>query len=87
MLKGTTSTGFAFEISDERQNNYELLEAFGKLDENPALLPRTVEMLLGAKQASSLKDHVRAKSGIVPADKMMNELKEILESQNQLKKS
>lgn len=87
MLKGTTSTGFAFEISDERQNNYELLEAFGKLDENPALLPRTVEMLLGAKQASSLKDHVRAESGIVPADKMMNELKEILESQNQLKKS
>ncbi|WP_338214763.1 hypothetical protein [Lacticaseibacillus salsurivasis] len=87
MLKGKTSTGFAFEISDERQNNYELLEAFGKLEENPALLPRTVEMLLGAKQASGLKDHVRAKSGIVPADKMMDELKEILESQNQLKKS
>lgn len=87
MLKGKTSTGFAFEISDERQNNYELLEAFGKLDENPALLPRTVEMLLGEKQASSLKDHVRSKSGIVPADKMMNELKEILESQNKLKKS
>lgn len=87
MLKGKTNTGFAFQISDERQNNYELLEEFGKLDENPALLPRTVEMLLGEKQTASLKDHVRTKSGIVPADKMMDELKDILESQNQLKKS
>ena len=39
-IKGTTSTGFDFEISQDRLNNYELVEAIAEVDTNPLVLPR-----------------------------------------------
>ncbi|WP_179395730.1 hypothetical protein [Lacticaseibacillus absianus] len=87
MLKGKTSTGFEYEISDDRVNNYELLEVLEELDESPAALVRAVKMLLGAEQTKALKDHVRTESGVVPADRMTDELKEIFERQGAVKNS
>lgn len=84
VLKGTTSTGFQFEIDKKRLNNYELVEALGELDTNPLVLPKVVRLILGS-QAEDLKNHVRDEDGLVSVDAMSQEIKEIFESQAQVK--
>jgi hypothetical protein len=87
VLKGKTQSGFTFNISDERLNNYELLEALNDLEENPLAVSRVVNLLLGKESAQKLKNHVRTKDGLVPADKMTAEIKEIFEGSKQTKNS
>ena len=84
-IRGVTSTGFAFEITKERLENYELLEAIAEVDTNPAVLPKVVQLMLGNK-SEDLKNYVRTADGIVPLDKIGNEIREIFTSKNQLKK-
>ena len=66
-FKGETKSGFKFEISERRLNNYELLELIGEVDEG--------------------QGHLREEDGIVPNDKMADEIKSVFESVNGLKKS
>lgn len=80
MLNGKTKSGFAFNISDETLNNYELLEVISVVDENPLKLPQLMTMLLGAEQAKKLKDHVRTENGFVPMDVIQGEIMEIFQS-------
>lgn len=87
MLKGKTKSGFTYQISEERLNNYELLELFGEMEDDATKLPQVIRLLLGKDLAAKLKDHVRDADGLVPADKMGEEIQEILDSQNQVKKS
>lgn len=87
MLKGKTKSGFSYQISEERLNNYELLEAIGELEDNPLILAKVIRLLLGRELSKKLKNHVRTASGIVPADKITDEVKEIFASQKKLKKS
>ncbi|MBS4750968.1 hypothetical protein KG091_07740 [Carnobacteriaceae bacterium zg-ZUI78] len=84
MIKGTTQTGFSYEIDDKRLANYELLEYLSELDTNPLLLPKIVKILLG-DQAIALKNHVRDENGLVDMNKMSNEISDIFENQKQLK--
>lgn len=79
-VKGTTTTGFAYVLEEKRTNNYELLEYLGLVDEQPFLIPKVVRMLLGDAQAELLKNHVRDEDGIVNAEKMMHEIRDIFES-------
>ena len=53
MLKGTTKSGFKFEIEDKRLNNYELLEAISEVEESPLALPRVIKLLLGDSKAKA----------------------------------
>lgn len=87
MLKGKTKSGFTYQISQERLDNYELAEAIGGLETNPLELIKVVNLLLGTKQANKLKDHLRDKNGLIPSEKMSNEIQEIFEAQSQLKNS
>ncbi len=80
-FKGTTKTGFSFDISMERMENYEVVETIAEIDENPLVLPRLLKLLLG-DQVAALKDHVRGEDGIVPTQKLMDEVRDIFESQN-----
>lgn len=80
MLKGKTSTGFEYEVDDKRLGNYELLEAISEVDDNPLALPRVIKLLLGVDGSKALKDHVRDEEGIVSAEKLSEEIKEIFES-------
>ena len=80
VIKGTTSTGFKFEVSQERLANYELVEAIAEVDENPLVLPK----LLGP-QAEDLKEHVRDENGLVPLNRLMAEIEEIFNSKTSLK--
>lgn len=80
-IKGTTKSGFQYEVSKDRLNNYELLEVIGELDDNPAVLSKVVVMLLGKEQTEKLKDFLRTKEGFVPADLMTEAITEIFQSQ------
>ena len=87
MIKGKTKSGFSYELDKERLNNYELLEAIEELEENPLVLSRVVNLLLGKEQTKKLKDHLRTENGIVPTDKMSEEITEIFQNQGETKNS
>lgn len=87
MIEGKTTSGFAFEISKARLENYELIEALSEVDENPLLLPKVVNLLLGKDQAIKLKDHLRDSDGLVSSEKLSNEIMEIFQSQSETKNS
>ena len=85
MIKGKTKSGFSYELDKERLNNYELLEAIEELEENPLVLSRVVNLLLGKDQTKKLKDHIRNKDGIVPTEKISEEITEIFQNQGETK--
>jgi hypothetical protein len=80
MIKGKTSSGFEFEISEDVANDYELVENLGELEDNPLILGKVVNQILGKEQTARLKDHVRNEKGIVPTDKMTQEIIEIFKN-------
>lgn len=80
-IKGKTQSGFVYEIEEARLNNYELLEAIGELEDNPMVISKMVIMLLGKEQTNQLKDHLRDEEGLVPVEKMTEEITEIFQSQ------
>lgn len=87
MISGETKSGFKFKISKARLDNYELIESLSEVDENPLLLPKTVNLLLGKEQTVKLKDHLRDNEGFVPTDKLTDEIMEIFQSQSETKNS
>lgn len=87
MIKGTTSSGFAYQITEERLNNYELVEAIGELEENPLVIPKTMNLLLGKEQTKKLKELVRTEDGMVPVDKISEVITEIFKDQGHVKNS
>ena len=63
-FKGTTSSGFDFEIDPENMDNMELLEELAKFSEsNPLPLPKICEYLLGADQKAAFYEHLRKVDG------------------------
>ena len=87
MLKGTTKSGFKFEINAENLNDYELLEVIAEVDENKLLLPKLVKKLLGEEQKKKLLDHLRTPEGRVPIEAISQELTDIFEVSKDLKNS
>lgn len=85
MIKGVTNTGFSYELEESRLNNYELLEYISEMEENPLIISTIVKMLLGEEQTKKLKDHLRTEEGIVPADKMAEEITCIFQNQSESK--
>ena len=87
-VKGKTPSGFKFEISERRLNNYELLELIGEVDEgNGQAFPKVLKLLFGDDQAKDFKDHLREEDGIIPTEKISDELKSVLETIREVKKS
>ena len=81
MLKGKTESGFAFEIADNRLGNIELIDELAAADSGNLLaVSRALTMLLGAEQKKALYDHVRTEDGLVPTEKVMAELTQIMTS-------
>jgi hypothetical protein len=80
MIKGKTSSGFEFEISEDIINDYELIENLGELDDNPILLGKIVKQILGKEQTTKIKDHIRNENGMVPTDEMSQEIIEIFKN-------
>lgn len=78
MIKGKTKTGFSYQIDEESLNDYEMLELFADVDENPLVAPKILKSLLGEEQTKKIKDHVRTDKGRVPIEPLMAEITDIL---------
>ncbi|WP_281738480.1 hypothetical protein [Enterococcus dispar] len=87
MIKGVTESGFKYKLSEERLDNYELLESFAEMEESPLAMPRVLNLLLGKEQTGKLKEHVRTKDGFVPSDKLGAELQDIMLNNPKVKNS
>ena len=79
-MKGITSTGFEFEIDDNRLDDMELVDVMAEIDANPLLMPKLCRMLLGEGQKKRLHDHLRVKDGRVPIEAVAKEIQEIFNS-------
>lgn len=87
MLKGTTKSGFNFELDEEELNDYELFELIAGVGENQFLLPKLVTKLLGEEQKKRLLDHVRTPDGRVPMTVIDKEITDIFSLSKELKNS
>ena len=86
-MKGKTSTGFEFDIEDERLDDMELVDIMAEIDENPLLMPKLCKMLLGEEHKKRLYDHLRSEDGRVPIEATTNAIQEIFNSPGDLKNS
>lgn len=77
MIKGKTSSGFAFEIEEHVLDNMELLDTIVEADENPAALTKVVKMILPKDQQEALYEHLRTEHGNVPIMAVAQEMAEI----------
>lgn len=77
MKKGTTDTGFPFEVDGGILDDFELIELINETDKNALNMPDLARHLLGNEQYKKLKDHVR-EDGKVSALKMQMEITDIL---------
>lgn len=87
LVKGTTTSGFAFAISMDVFNDMRFFEALTKADENAAQLPGLIRLLLGDVGKEKLYEHHATEDGRVPADKVMGDVLEIIQSVKQGKNS
>lgn len=87
MIEGKTKSGFEYKIPKENIDNYELVETLSEMEENPLLIVRTVDLLLGKEQKDKLKDRLRTKTGTVSTEKMSEEIMEIFNNQKEVKNS
>lgn len=77
-MKGTTKSGFTYEINDEALDNMELIDAMAEAEEdNPQRFSKAVLLLLGKKQRNELYDHLRAEDGRVPIEAVSDAFVEI----------
>lgn len=85
MIKGTTESGFEFEISDETLNDWELTEALAELQENQFAVVKVSKLLLRDNdQYNKLKEHVKV-NGRIDQNKMSDEVLQIFKSSQQTK--
>jgi hypothetical protein len=78
VIKGKTTSGFAFCIQKRALDNMELVDAIADLsDGNGTKVVTIVRLLLGEDQKKKLYDHVRDEDKIVPQEKISAELTEI----------
>jgi hypothetical protein len=87
LIKGKTDSGFEYKVSKDVANDYELVEILGDLEENPLLLTKLVNKVLGKEQANNLKEHIRNEEGIVSTDVMMKEVMAIFNGEKEIKNS
>lgn len=83
MVKGTTKSGFSFEIDPSKVDDMEFLERLGAADNDITKMPGIIAEVLGAEQRAKLYDHMRNDSGNVPIGATITEFQEILTIANE----
>lgn len=86
MISGVTKNGFAFEITDERTDNMELIDALADIDDGNLLaVSKVLTLLLGPEQKKKMYDFVRTEDGIVSAQTVSEMIVEILAAKKETK--
>jgi len=79
--------GLEFEISDSIANDWRFLTVLRKIDKGEtSLIVDAAEFMLGEEGVEKLAKHLEV-DGIVPTDKMVDALTELMSSVNELKNS
>ena len=87
-IKGTTESGFEFETTERRLNNFLLLRYIGKADKGDIeAVDKVLELILGKEQSDAFIDHLTEEDGILPNEKIFSDIKSIFESVKKIKKS
>lgn len=77
-MKGTTRTGFAFEVDENAFNDMEVVDVLSNEEMHATYkMSFLVSRVLGAKQKKALYDHLRDASGRVPVDAVEREMEDI----------
>lgn len=78
-IKGTTTTGFAFEVDEDVFDDYDLVLLFGQYQESPSMIlfDKIADKFIGVEQKQALMDHLRDKNGRLRTSDMINALAEI----------
>ncbi len=78
MIKGTTSSGFAYELPENAIDSMELVDALADAtDNNPLAVSRVCRLFLGESLRRQLYGHLRTADGRVPIAAVSNELGEM----------
>jgi hypothetical protein len=86
MINGITENGFVFEITDERADNMELIDALADIDDGNLLaVSKVLTLLLGPEQKKKMYDFVRTEDGIVSAQTVSEMIVEILAAKKETK--
>ena len=81
MVKGETSTGFAYELPEDAFDDYEVLEVLRKIDKGESgYVVDMIDMLFSKEQITALKEHIRKENGKVSARALMQEVGEIFQN-------
>lgn len=79
-MKGTTKSGFDFEISDENLDDAELIENIAKMvSGNGLVVFEVMNTMLGEEGKAALYEHCRKDNGKVSMKKVSDEFDEIFE--------
>lgn len=77
-MKGKTTSGFAYQIDENRLNNMELVDALADAEnDNPIAISRACGLLLGKETRAKLYDHLRTPDGRVPIEAVSKDMIEI----------
>lgn len=83
MIKVKTKSGFVIDVDENRAKDWRFTRALAKWERDETALiglADALPFLLGSDGEKALMEHVKEKDGSYPAEKMINEFREILES-------
>lgn len=81
MVRGTTKSGFQFEVSKDVANDMELLEMLEEMtDENIFAMGKVCKKILGEAQKKALYNHLRTEDGRVPVNMVSETITEIFKA-------
>ena len=80
-MKGTTKSGFTFEVDENAFNDMEVVDVLSNEEMHaPYKMSFLVSRVLGEKQKKALYAHLRDDSGRVPVDAVEREMVDIFEA-------
>ncbi len=85
MLKGTTKHGFEFKIKEQALDDWEIMEIFDALEENPQKMVSLLKLILGEEQYKQLKEHLLKSHKKIKIDMMADEFNSIMEVSKDIK--
>ena len=65
MIRGKTAKGFEYAVPKKRLHNMRLVEVLAKVDEDPTLIPKMLDLLLGKEQKEAMYNFYEDEDGIV----------------------
>lgn len=83
-MKGTTKSGFQYEVRDNIKKDYRFIKAYKTITkpknetESITAVDDFINIILGEEGCNALMEHIAEKDGFVDIEKMMSEISEIL---------